>query len=176
MNDTPRSNAPRRLDRSTIIPLTVFLAAFAAILAFVFTLGPTSQGVACRRATGECEIRESYLFGLGATRRRVFPQSALASVRIEKPVNPVGSRVSPPMIVELDFKDGTTRPTVDYLFRSWARRKVDEFNRYLGDPTAPEMILDSTAPALAALLLFGGAPLLFGVLLWLLRRKIRARA
>ncbi len=165
-NLTPLSHTPaprgfRRLDRPSAIFLSFFLIFIMGILVFVFSVGPTYEKLVCRRSTGECEITESYFFGLAATRKRVFPQETISSARIKK-VFPsyVGNRRSPPMILELVFKDGTSYPTVDFGFRPWTQKKVDEFNRYLRDTTIPEITVDSLAPLIVTILLSGGLPLL----------------
>lgn len=160
------------LDRTAKVALGVVALVAAALLGFVFTLGPTGEHVSCRRATGECVIAESYGFGLLRERRLVHAQADVVEARLRAMVRPAMGRARPPAVVELVFKDGTSYPTIDFVLIPWAQSKVDEFNRYLKDPAAPEIDLDSLAPALAVLAVPAAAVLLLGgLLVWKKRRS-----
>jgi len=150
------------LDRGAKIALAVVALVAFGLLAFVFTLGPTGTCVSCRRATGECVIRENYFFGLLRRRLLVHPQADVVEARLKRTARPVGGRARPPAVLELVFKDGTSYPAIDYVVVPWAQSKIDAFNRYLKDPAAPEIELDSLAPALAV----AAPPVATGLILW----------
>jgi len=160
------------LDRGAKIALAVVAVVAAALLGFIFTLGPTGTRVACRRASGECVILESYGFGLLRERRLVHAQADVVEARLKATVQPAMGRARPPAVLELVFKDGTSYPAIDYLVIPWTRAKIDRFNRYLKDPADPEIELDSLAPSLAVLAVPAAAALFLGGLLAWKKRRV----
>src|SRR5689334_1920166 len=132
-NNDPVPRGSRRLDRSVVIFLSFYGLFMAGLLVFVFCLGPTYEKFSCSRSTGQCEVIEKYFFGFGRTRRLTFAQESIASARINKTSSITMGHSSPPCVLVLVFKDGSSYPTVDFGFRSWALKKIDEFNRYLKD-------------------------------------------